>query len=211
MLLVIHRWPVDSPHKWPVKRKPLQFDDVIRILCCAPIPISLVRYVSCTEECQFGNFFVTVGTVSCHYDNLRCHQWQQIAKLTIYCCQCVFLIVIYFLLSQCANQCDLEFELDWIEYRSHMMTSWYGHFASWWRHQMESFSALLAICAGNSPVPVRGNARVSDVFLHKWWVMRSFNGPLLVTRTNCWTNSLLEAVTLMWRHCWYVPMCHQTL
>ena len=26
-----------------------------------------------------------------------------------------------------------------------------GH--SWWRHQMETFSALLAICAGNSPVP----------------------------------------------------------
>ena len=25
---------------------------------------------------------------------------------------------------------------------------------AWWRHQMETFSALLAICAGNSPVPV---------------------------------------------------------
>ena len=24
----------------------------------------------------------------------------------------------------------------------------------WWRHEMETFSALLAICAGNSPVPV---------------------------------------------------------
>ena len=24
---------------------------------------------------------------------------------------------------------------------------------SWWRHQMETFAALLAICAGNSPVP----------------------------------------------------------
>ena len=24
---------------------------------------------------------------------------------------------------------------------------------SWWRHQMETFSALLAFCAGNSPVP----------------------------------------------------------
>ena len=24
---------------------------------------------------------------------------------------------------------------------------------SWWRHQMETFSALLAICAGDSPVP----------------------------------------------------------
>ena len=27
-----------------------------------------------------------------------------------------------------------------------------GPFA-WWRHQMETFAALLAICAGNSPVP----------------------------------------------------------
>ena len=26
------------------------------------------------------------------------------------------------------------------------------HKISWWRHQMETFSALLAICAGNSPV-----------------------------------------------------------
>ena len=25
--------------------------------------------------------------------------------------------------------------------------------SSWWRHQMETFSALLTICAGNSPVP----------------------------------------------------------
>ena len=25
--------------------------------------------------------------------------------------------------------------------------------SSWWRHQMETFSALLAICTGNSPVP----------------------------------------------------------
>ena len=29
-----------------------------------------------------------------------------------------------------------------------------GHWIlSWWRHQMDTFSALLAICAGNSPVP----------------------------------------------------------
>ena len=30
---------------------------------------------------------------------------------------------------------------------------WYPWVVSWWRHQMEAFSALLAICAGNSPVP----------------------------------------------------------
>ena len=29
-----------------------------------------------------------------------------------------------------------------------------GFGTTWWRHQMETFSALLAICAGNSPVPV---------------------------------------------------------
>ena len=28
----------------------------------------------------------------------------------------------------------------------------WGDKSAWWRHQMESFSALLAICAGNSPV-----------------------------------------------------------
>ena len=26
------------------------------------------------------------------------------------------------------------------------------HSPTWWRHQMETFSALLAVCAGNSPV-----------------------------------------------------------
>ena len=40
---------------------------------------------------------------------------------------------------------------------------------SWWRHQMETFSALLAICAGNSPVirefpPQRSVTRSFDVF-----------------------------------------------
>ena len=29
---------------------------------------------------------------------------------------------------------------------------WLLGMTSWWRHQMETFSALLAICAGNSPV-----------------------------------------------------------
>ena len=55
--------------------------------------------------------------------------------------------------------------------------------SSWWRHEMETFSALLAICAGNSPVPgefptqrpvtrscnvffdLRPNKRLSE----QWW------------------------------------------
>ena len=30
----IHRWPVNSPHKWPVTRKMFPFDDVIVTKCC---------------------------------------------------------------------------------------------------------------------------------------------------------------------------------
>ena len=31
----IHRWPVNSPHKWPVTRKMVPFDDVImRMIAC---------------------------------------------------------------------------------------------------------------------------------------------------------------------------------
>ena len=30
----IHRWPVNSPHKWPVTRKMFSFDDVMMQRCC---------------------------------------------------------------------------------------------------------------------------------------------------------------------------------
>ena len=33
------------------------------------------------------------------------------------------------------------------------------YFTSWWRNQMETFSASLALCAGNSPVPVNSPHR----------------------------------------------------
>ena len=63
------------------------------------------------------------------------------------------------------------------------ITSWFIEIWSWWRHQMETFSALLAICAGNSPAsgdfPVqRPVTRSFDVFSHlcqnkrlrkQWW------------------------------------------
>ena len=64
----------------------------------------------------------------------------------------------------------------------------------WWRHQMETFSALLAICAGNSPVPgefptQRPVTRSFDVFfdlrLNKWlskqrrgWWFETISRPL---------------------------------
>ena len=41
---------------------------------------------------------------------------------------------------------------------------------TWWRHQMETFSALLALCAGNSPVysPHKGQWRGASIFSLIW-------------------------------------------
>ena len=69
-----------------------------------------------------------------------------------------------------------------IDTEKHWQVFWCNN-SSWWRHQMETFSALLAICAGNLPVPgefpaQRPVTRSFDVFfdLHlnkrlskQWW------------------------------------------
>ena len=69
---------------------------------------------------------------------------------------------------------------------------------AWWRHHMETFSALLAICAGNSAVPgdfpaQRPVTRSFDVFfdlhLNKWLSKQSWGW---------WFETLTRP---LWRHC----------
>ena len=69
---------------------------------------------------------------------------------------------------------------------------------SWWRHQMETFSALLAICAGNSPVPGEFTAqrpvtRSFDVFFDL-----RLNKPLSKQWWGWWLETLSRP---LWRHC----------
>ena len=49
--------------------------------------------------------------------------------------------------SHCSYRVNLQL------FSSHCDSLYTCHL-SWWRHQMETFSASLALCAGNSPVPV---------------------------------------------------------
>ena len=65
---------------------------------------------------------------------------------------------------------------------------------AWWRHQMETFSALLAICAGNSPAPVnsphKGQWRAALMFSLIWvwinsWVNNREAGDLRLYRVHC--------------------------
>ena len=51
----------------------------------------------------------------------------------------------------------------------------------WWRHQMETFSVLLAICAGNSPVPVNSP--------HKGQWRGALMFTLICARINDWVNN----------------------
>ena len=69
---------------------------------------------------------------------------------------------------------------------------------SWWRNQMETFSALLAICAGNSPVPgefpaQRPVTRSFDVFFDL-----RLNKPLSKQSWGWWFETLSRP---LWRHC----------
>ena len=69
---------------------------------------------------------------------------------------------------------------------------------TWWRHQMETFSALLAFCAGNSPVSgefpsQRPVARSFDVFFDLRLIKR------LSKYSRGWGSETLSRP--LWRHC----------
>ena len=75
---------------------------------------------------------------------------------------------------------------------------------SWWRHQMETFYALLDICAGNSPVPgefpaQRPVTRSFDVFFDL-----RLNKRLRKQSWGWWFETL---TCPFWRHCnvWFAP------
>ena len=72
-----------------------------------------------------------------------------------------------------------------------------GHLPPWWRRQMEKFSALLAVCAGNSPVPgefptQRPVTRRFDVFFDL-----RLNNRLSKQWWGWWNENLSRS---LWRH-----------
>ena len=68
---------------------------------------------------------------------------------------------------------------------------------SWWRHQMETFSAILALCAGNSPVidefpeqrPVTQSFDVFfDLHLNKWLSKQSWGWWFKTQSCSLWRH-----------------------
>ena len=88
---------------------------------------------------------------------------------------------------------------------------WEESSSTWWHHQMETFPAQLAICAGNSPVPVnsphKGQWRRALMFsLICTWIKDRVNnrgaGDLRRHRGHCYVNVMKrvgrENVSIWW-------------
>ena len=104
---VIHRSPVNSPHKWPVTQKMFPCGDVILVMSLywsGPRNAAIYREISLGTSVSEGMVLVWLAMTSS----------ESLTKL--------------------AMKKAAPFNI------------------SWWRHQMKTFSALLAFCAGNSPV-----------------------------------------------------------
>ena len=78
---------------------------------------------------------------------------------------------------------------------------------SWWRHQMETFSALLVLCEGNSPVVMDSR--------HKGQWRRALMYYLVCARTGGWANNrdagdfrrhrVHYGVVIMYYLFWWLP------
>ena len=69
---------------------------------------------------------------------------------------------------------------------------------TWWRHQMETFSALLAVCARNSPVPGEFPAQRPVALSFDVFFDLSLNKRLSKHLWGWWFETLSRP---FWRHC----------
>ena len=131
----IHRGPVNSPHKWPVTRKMFPFDDVImNCLDLSGLIISTIK--------QTWKWLHTDGTV-------WASEAQLVFKMKVLTqhrdkhCQLCF---------SCWTACyETDSSIETVPVTGIVWIIVSGSFA-WWRHRIETFSALLAIWAENSSV-----------------------------------------------------------
>ena len=110
-------------------------------------------------------------------------------KYFVFQCQCFLTDGIWNLILNLANMCHFDRHVcHWVAYKGIL---WYHvtgslpallNLNTWCRHQMETFSAVLALCAGNSPV--------TGEFPTQRSVTRSLYVSLICASINSWVNNL---------------------
>ena len=194
----IHREPVDSPHKWPVTRK--MFFHLMTSSCLwtiIPTCMTIIFRKPHTSGCR-GKFDFEQQSLISSAENwvlsscrLHRHWWLQ---------RLIALVSDY----KVGIKTTLHRFSSWIKHLMSSLMYSYRMFAfPWWRHQMETFSASLAICAGNSPVPgefptqrpvTRSFDAFFDLFLNirlrkqsRGWWFETLSCPLWRHRLQCLT------------------------
>ena len=142
----------------------------LRFLATEPSRMKAIR----TEGCHVGHFREFIGTACITDSRIR-----PMSKLNQhgggwYCIATVILMRHYYYVTwalrrrrspttrrqHCTLRCPCSTYVLWPGPPPHSVKSW-------WRHQMDTFSALLVFCAGNSPV--------TGEFLTQRPLMRSFD------------------------------------
>ena len=167
----IHRWPVNSPHKGPVTRKIFPFGDVI---------IEFV-YSKITEVCFCGSKwqYVSIGW--------EMTAWHRTGDKPLSDPKLTRSVTPYNVTrAQRVNPLPAEF---W------ELIKW--HFPRW-RHEMETFSALPAICVGNSLVPGEFPAQRPVTRSFNVFFDLRLNKPLSKQSWGWWYETLSRS---LWRHC----------
>ena len=148
--------------------------------------VILLLWVYCLESAFFFFFFFFFFAQPTNGNIYQC----KLDKSTHIFCHCTLHFV-----------CKMTTFLSWPPIGT---MCYFARTSSWWRHQMETVSALLALCAGNSPVPVisphKGQWRGALMFslIYAWindWVNNREAGDLRRQRGH------YDVIVMFYRYC----------
>ena len=131
------------------------------------------------RELEYQRYFELIGAEWRIYASVKWNSYIFIQEQCIW--KCRLENGVYFVWPQCVFRTSTNWQ--YVTTKNNTRASYERHGFSnhpWWRHQMETFSALLVRCAGNSPVP--------GDFPAQRPVTRSFDVSLICAWINGWVN-----------------------
>ena len=117
------------------------------------------------------------------------------------CTYCIYLHAIYFIVIYSRTLAHVATVICWLypTFLPCLILSYIMHaMNSWWRHQMETFSALLAVCAGNSPVTGEFPSQRPVTWSLMFSLICALNKRFSKQSWGWWFETSSRA---LWRHC----------
>ena len=154
----IHRWPLNSPYKGSVTRKMFPFDDAIMINIWCILSVSFLYDVLKFVQLFYMGLFVALNVAIFSWDCVISEKMSGDSLTRRYINLCRDLTRWRLVAIESRN--DTRFgeisptilqTCHLIKYSEPIISNSRIYFETWRRHQMETFSALSALCEGNPP------------------------------------------------------------